>query len=113
LSKSNIDTGLFEKLANEMFENGTAQPGTMMGFLSLKAHGIYFAYKDKKSGSMIVKLTEKKVKDLISRDQAEAFAPAGFLYKNWAVMTVSDEVLWRALLRDARELAEKESGKQT
>lgn len=78
-----------------------------MGFPCLRSRGTYIACKDKASGTLIVKLTENRVKSLVDSGQADAFAPAGHLFKQWASMSVSDELLWRSVLKEARKLIDE------
>lgn len=106
---ADIDRTLFDKLADEFIDAGEAQPGTMMGFPCLRSRGTYIACKDKASGTLIVRLTENRVKSLIDSGQAIEFAPAGHLFKKWAYMSVSDELLWRGVLREARKISEETS----
>lgn len=103
---TDTDRTLFDKLSEELIDSGEAQPGTMMGFPCLKIKKGYFACKDKVSGTLIVKLTEKRVEALMKSGEARAFAPAGQLFRNWAAMAVFDENLWRGVLREARKLLE-------
>jgi hypothetical protein len=102
-----IDKALFDKLADEFIDSGEAQPGTMMGFPCLRVRNTYIACKDKATGTLIVKLTEKRVSKLIDSGQARAFEPAGHLFKQWAAMTDFDESLWRGVLKESRKLAEE------
>lgn len=104
---ADIDRTLFDKLADEFIDAGKVQPGTMMGFPCLRVRGRYIACKDKVSGTLIVKLTEERVKNLVNSNLAITFAPAGVQFKQWASMTVSDEVLWRRVLREAGKLIEE------
>ena len=104
---ADIDRTLFDKLADEFIDAGEAQPGTMMGFPCLRVRGRYIACKDKASGILIVKLTEKRVKNLVDSGLADTFTPAGEQFRQWASMTVSDEVLWRRVLREARKIIEE------
>lgn len=104
---ADIDRTLFDKLADEFIDAGEAQPGTMMGFPCLRVRGNYIACKDKSSGTLIVKLTENRVRNLVDSGQAITFAPAGHQFKKWASMSVSDEILWRGVLREARKLIEE------
>ena len=104
---SDFDRTLFDKLSDELIDTGEAQPGTMMGFPCLKAKGSYFACKDKATSTLIVKLTEKRVKALVNSGEAKIFAPAGQLFKQWAMMEVFDETLWRGVLREAKKLVEE------
>jgi hypothetical protein len=107
---ADIDRTLFDKLADEFIDAGEVQPGTMMGFPCLRVRGNYIACKDKSSGTLIVKLTEKRVNNLVDSGQANEFAPAGRLFNNWAAMSVSDEILWRGVLKEARKLTEDSQG---
>lgn len=104
---ADIDRTLFDKLADEFIDAGEAQPGNMMGFPCLRFRSTYIACKDKASGTLVVKLTEKRVKSLIDSGQAVEFAPAGHLFKQWAAMSVSDELLWRGVLKEARKLIDE------
>ncbi len=101
------DKALFDKIADEFIDSGEAQPGTMMGFPCLRVRNTYIACKDKSTGALIVKLTEKRVKNLISSGQAKPFEPAGQLFKQWAAMTDFNENLWKDILRESRKLAEE------
>ena len=103
---ADIDRTLFDKLADEFIDAGEVQPGTMMGFPCLRVRGRYIAFKDKASGTLIVKLTKKCVKNLVESGLANTFAPAGQQFKQWASMSVSDEILWRGVLKEARKLIE-------
>ncbi len=96
---------LYEKISAELIESGEAQSGTMMGFPSLRYRSRYFACKDKSTGALIVKLTEKKVSSLIQAGKAKPFSPAGQLFKTWAVIQDFDEELWRSVLQEARQYA--------
>ena len=104
---ADADRTLFDKLSDELIDSGEAQPGTMMGFPCLRLRGRYFACKDKATGTLIVKLNEKRVKALVAAGQAKPFAPAGQLFKQWAAMEVFDEILWRGILRESRKLVEE------
>jgi len=103
---ADIDPTLFDKLADEFIDAGEAHPGTMMGFPCLRVRSTYIACKDKASGTLIVKLSERRVASLIESGQAKPFAPAGHLFKQWAAMSVSDEGLWRGVLKEARKMIE-------
>ena len=104
---ADIDKTLFDKIADEFIDSGEAQPGTMMGFPCLRVRSTYIACKDRATGALIVKLTEKRVKNLIDSGKARAFEPAGHLFKQWAAMTAFDENLWRGVLRESRRLVEE------
>ncbi len=69
---ADIDRTLFDKLADEFINAGEVQPGTMMGFPCLRVRGRYIACKDKTSGTLIVKLTEKHVKNLVESGLANS-----------------------------------------
>jgi hypothetical protein len=104
---ANGDPNLFDKISDEFIDAGEVQPGTMMGFPCLRVRNTYIACKDKSSGTLVVKLTEKRVENLVRLGQAKAFAPAGRVFKRWASMETFDEGLWRTVIREARKLAEE------
>jgi hypothetical protein len=73
----------------------------MMGFPCLRFDGDFFACCDRKTGDLVVKLTEDRVTELVTAGQAGSFAPGGRPFREWARVTTRDRRRWRALLDEA------------
>lgn len=54
----------------------------MMGFPCLRVDGAFFASCDHRSGDLIVKLPEARVRELIAEKTGKPFAPAGRIFPN-------------------------------
>ena len=48
----------------------------MMGLPCLRVNGQFFASFDRRTGDLVVKLSEQRVNELIERGEAHPFAPA-------------------------------------
>ena len=85
------------------------QPGvtrsTMMGLPCLRCNSAFFASCDRRTGDLLVKLTETRVDDLIAARRAAPFAPAGRRFREWAAIPDSKSRSWKRLLDEALENA--------
>ena len=70
---------------------------------TLRLYGAFFASFDRRTGNLLVKLTEARVDELIATGRAEPFAPAGRRFRAWAA--IPDRRHWTALLDDALAIA--------
>ena len=82
-----------------------ARPGvarsTMMGLPCLRIHGAFFASCDRRTGDLLVKLPEARVDELVDAGRAQAFAPAGRRFREWAAIPVERSRTWNRLLDEA------------
>jgi hypothetical protein len=73
----------------------------MMGFPCLRLNRDFFACWDPRSGNLVIKLDEPQVGALIDAGKAEAFAPNGRRFREWAAIPVDRHRSWRSLLEQA------------
>jgi hypothetical protein len=91
----------FWALAAPLLEQPGVTRSTMMGFPCLRIDGAFFASWDRTTGSLVVKLPEATVEDLVDSGRAEPFAPAGRRFREWASVPPTRVRAWRALLDQA------------
>lgn len=89
----------FRDLTEPLLAAAGVERTTMMGLPGLRLNGAFFASFDRRSGSLLVKLTEARVDELISASRAEPFAPAGRRFRAWAA--IADDRHWIAFLDEA------------
>lgn len=77
---------------------------TMMGLPCVRLDGAFFASFDRRTGHLLVKLTERRVDELRAAGRAESFAPAGRRFREWAA--IPDRRRWRSLLDEALATAQ-------
>ena len=66
----------------------------MMGFPCLRLQGDFFASFDRQTGSLVVKLDEARVEELLATGQAEPFAPNGRRFRAWASVPSTQRKTW-------------------
>ncbi len=94
----------FWAIAEPLLERPGVERSTMMGHECLRAGGAFVGMADG-SGRLIVKLPAERVEELILAGDAEEFAPAGRVFREWAQLPVVDEPRWRGLLEEALAFA--------
>ncbi len=99
-------TAFFWETAEEVLGAEDVETGTMMGFPCLRVGGAFFASCDHRSGDLIVKLPAARVGELIAAGTGEPFAPAGRVFREWALIADRDLGRWRALMIEARSFVE-------
>ncbi len=80
----------------------------MMGFPCLRVGGAFFAACDHRSGDLIVKLPEARVRELVIETVGEPFAPAGRVFRQRVLVADRDIDRWRGLITEARQFVESE-----
>lgn len=102
---TDLETGerRFWSLAESLLERPGVSRSTMMGFPCLRIAGKFFATFDHRTGALVVKLPERDVDRLIAAGRAEAFAPNGRRFREWAAVPVARTRSWPRLLDDALE----------
>jgi hypothetical protein len=91
----------FWDLAQPLLTLPEVQRSTMMGLPCLRVDGAFFASCDRTTGDLLVKLPEARVDALVASGAANAFAPAGRRFREWAAVPESKSRSWRRLLEDA------------
>lgn len=95
----------FWDLATPMLGQLGVTRSTMMGLPCLRWNGAFFASCDRRTGNLLVKLTETRVDALIAAGRAEPFAPAGRRFRQWAAIPERRSRSWKRLLTEALEHA--------
>jgi hypothetical protein len=98
-------TDFFWTVAEPLLDDPSTTIGSLMGFPCLRVDGAFFATCDHRSGDLIVKLPRSRVTELIDDGDAQPFAPAGRVFKEWALLPDRDAEQWRSLLAEARTYA--------
>jgi hypothetical protein len=101
----------FWALAEPLLARPDVTRSTMMGLPCLRRAGAFFACYDRRTGHLVVKLSETRVTELIDAGRALPFAPAGRGFRRWAAVppadsdteadTDADADAWAALLGEA------------
>ena len=91
----------------ELAEPLLGQPGitrsTMMGFPCLRVAGAFFATCDRRTGDLVVKLSEATVDKLVASGRAQPFAPAGKRFREWTAVPFAKSRSWKSLMAQAHE----------
>ena len=95
------DDERFWALAQPLLEHAGATRSTMMGFPCLRLDGDFFACCDRHTGDLVVKLNATRVVALVENGKAEAFAPNGRPFREWARIPQRRHRSWPALLEEA------------
>jgi hypothetical protein len=88
-------TALFWQAAEQTLTADNVETGTMMGFPCLRVGRAFFASCDHRSGDLIVKLPEARVRELVTETLGEPFAPAGRVFRQWVLVVDRDIDRWR------------------
>lgn len=93
----------FWEVAAPLLASGRLVEGTMMGHQCLRSasNDGFVATVERGTGRLVVKLPKARVADLITEGTAEAFAPAGKVFSEWAAITTSDEEVWTGLIDES------------
>jgi hypothetical protein len=83
----------------------------MMGFPCLRLHGDFFATCDRRTGHLVVKLDQDQVTHLVNSGRAEAFAPNGRRFREWAAIPYERRRTWARLLDAALDAAASRIGR--
>lgn len=95
-------TTFFWELAEPLLAEEAITKSTMMGFPCLRVNGDFFASADHKTGNLIIKLSAKKVDEMIESGLGDPFAPAGRRFKEWVMISDRDPEHWHQLIAEAR-----------
>ena len=95
----------FWDLAEPLLAGPGVERSTMMGLPCLRLDGAFFASFDRRTGDLLIKLTEPRVDELVASGQADPFAPAGRRFREWAAVPEGRSEGWQALLDEALQVA--------
>lgn len=84
----------FWELAAPLLDQAGVTRSTMMGYPCLRLQGQFFASVDRRSGDLVVKLDEERVRRLIDDGRAEPFAPSGRPFREWATIPYGRRRTW-------------------
>ncbi len=96
---------LYDELTDDLLYDPAVGRATMMGHPCVRFAGRFLASFDLKEGGLIVKLSQKRVAELVEAGHGEPFAPAGKVFREWVAVPVVDRALWQRLLAEAVEFA--------
>jgi hypothetical protein len=96
----------FEELTEPFLSRPGGQRSTMMGLPCVRRDGVFFASFDRQ-GSLLIKLSQERVIELISQDQGTPFTPNGRRFREWVSVSIELESLCRSLLEEAWQRASK------
>jgi hypothetical protein len=91
----------FWRLAGPLLDQAGVTRSTMMGYPCLRLDGDFFACCDRRTGNLVVKLTEARATELIEAGKAEPFAPNGRRFREWVSIPARTARRWPALLDEA------------
>jgi hypothetical protein len=92
---------LFWRIAESLLAMQGVTRSTMMGLPCLRIDGAFFASLDRRNGALLVKLPEAEVDRMVATGTAEAFAPAGRRFREWAAIPAAKSSSWPSLLDEA------------
>ncbi len=95
----------FWELSEPLLGRAAVTRSTMMGLPCLRWNGAFFASWDRRTGDLLVKLTEARVDELVASGRANSFAPAGRRFREWAAIPDDRSRNWNGLLGEALEFA--------
>ena len=95
----------FRDLTEPLLARPGVERSTMMGLPCVRLSGAFFASFDRRTGALLVKLTEPRVDELVASGRAVPFAPAGRRFREWAAVPADRSGSWRALLDEAERAA--------
>jgi hypothetical protein len=95
------DEDYFWELAESLESDPRVSRSTMMGLPCLRCDGAFFASFDRRTGALVIKLSEDRVDELLAAGRAEAFAPAGRRFRQWAAISAARRRQWPARLAEA------------
>jgi hypothetical protein len=84
----------FWELAAPLLEQAGVTRSTMMGYPCLRLQGQFFASVDRRTGDLVVKLDEERVRRLLDEGRAEPFAPNGHSFREWAAIPYAQRRTW-------------------
>jgi hypothetical protein len=100
---------LFWSLAQPLQMRKRVTRSTMMGLPCLRVDGAFFASCDRKTGDLLVKLSEARVAELVATGRGAPFAPAGRPFREWVAIPTTQRRRWKHHLEEALAFVEGQS----
>ena len=92
----------FWDVVQPLIADGALEEGTIMGGLCVRTTaGEFVGMPHHQGPGLVVKLPRDRVDELIRSGAGQSFAPAGKVFKEWVLVSDSDESRWTALLQEA------------
>jgi hypothetical protein len=97
----------FWDLVDPLIGQGRLVEGTMMGHHCVRAAGNdgFVATVERSSGNLVVKLSRRRVAELVEAGEGLPFAPANRVFKEWVAVPPghadAGDARWRALLEES------------
>ncbi|MDT3442635.1 hypothetical protein [Pseudofrankia sp. BMG5.37] len=104
------DRNEFARLTEHMLARAGVSRSTMMGLPCLRIDGAFFASYDTRTDRLLVKLPAPRVQQLVAVAAAEAFAPAGRTFREWAAIPSSRIADWSRLCAEALDFVAGQRG---
>lgn len=98
---------LNDELTDDLLDDPAVGRATMMGYPCVRMAGRFLAGYDERAGTIIVKLPQERVTDLIESGAGDPFAPNGRTFREWVSVPTVDRKLWTQLLDEAVNVARK------
>lgn len=86
--------------ADLMSRHASVVEGTIMNGRCLRVGKEFLALVDYKGSGLVVKLSRKRVEELLASGEGQPFAPAGRVFKEWVSVPKPDRRRWRSLLEE-------------
>jgi hypothetical protein len=92
---------LFWDLAGDLMSEYTdVVEGTIMNGRCLRGGKEFLALVDYKGSGLVVKLSKKRVEELLASGVGQPFAPAGRVFREWVSVPKPDRRRWCSLLHE-------------
>jgi hypothetical protein len=101
MSAGALGSARFLDLTEPVLDRPDVTRSTMMGLPCVRVRGAFFASCDRRTGSLLVKLPQDRVDELVNSGAAQAFAPAGRRFRQWAAIPIERSRTWPRLLDEA------------
>ena len=106
MSTTEAEDTFWDLAAELQADDPAVAEGTLMGGRCMRVDGEFFSMIFVKEQTLVVKLAEERVNELIAAGQGEPFAPAGKVFREWLGVSAIDEDQWRALMAEARDFVD-------
>ena len=110
MSDTHAEATFWDLAAELQADDPAVAEGTLMGGRCMRVGGEFFSMIFLKEQTLVVKLAEERVSELIAAGQGEPFAPAGKVFREWLGVADVDEDRWRALMAEARDFVAGRTG---
>lgn len=99
-TNTNAVTLFWDLAADLISKYASVVEGTIMNGRCLRVGKGFLALVDYKGSGLVVKLSRKRVEELLASGEGQPFAPAGRVFKEWVSVPKPDRRRWRSLLEE-------------